>query len=306
MFDPFAIPTKYRQNVQIFKPTGSTNLTGLQSWQKPKGVSMVMMLAVSGGGGGGGGTAGAALTLRAGGGGGACSGVSRFICPAFVLPDELYVQVGQGGTGGASGANGTAGTNSLILSSKTNALPNIILASQVNAPGGGLAAGTGGTVPTVAVTQPIHTYGNWASIVGLVGGAGGSGAAGTTITAWAAIPFSPGAGGAGTAAIGTAFAGGAQTATALFDYGNQGYHPAGAGGICAGGVAGAKGNAGKQSTTPFFNSGGSGGGSSDAGAGGDGGNGGIGCGGGGGGAGVTGSAGRGGNGGPGIVIIISW
>jgi len=303
MFDQFGIPTKYRQNVQVFWPTGSTNLTGLQSWQKPKGVSMVFMLAVSGGGGGGGGTAGAALTLRSGGGGGACSGVSRFICPAFVLPDILYVQVGQGGTGGASGANGTAGTNSLILSSKTNALPNIILASQVNAPGGGLAAGTGGTVPTVAVTQPIHTYGNWASIVGLVGGAGGSGAAGTSITAWGAIPFSPGAGGAGTAAIGTTFAGGAQTATALFNYGNQGYYNTT---ICAGGVAGAGGNAGKLSTTPFYNSGGSGGGSSDAGAGGNGGKGGIGCGGGGGGAGVTGSAGRGGDGGPGIVIIIAW
>lgn len=306
MFDAFNLPNKYRQNVQIFNPTTSTNAQGYQSWYKPKGTSMTMMLAVSGGGGGGGGTAGAALTLRAGGGGGACSGVSRFICPNFVLPDVMYVQVGQGGTGGASGANGTAGTNSFILSAKTAVLPNIILASQVNAPGGGAAAGTGGTVPSVAVTQPIHTLGNWASIVGIVGAAGGSGAVGVTVTAWAAIPFSPGGGGAGTAAIGTTFAGGAQTATALFDYGSQGYHVAGAGGIVAGGVAGANGNAGRNSVTPFFNSGGSGGGSSDAGAGGIGGKGGIGCGGGGGGAGVTGQAGRGGNGGPGIVIIISW
>lgn len=304
--------TPYTGDVQVFLPTSAVNGQGYQEWRKPRGCSMVQMIVIAGGGGGGGGFTRTAGSAGGGGAGGACSGISRFICPATVLPDILYVQVGQGGQGGAASAAGTAGVNSYVLTSKTAVLPNIVCYSGVNAPGGGgagtgAAGGTGGTVPTIAVTQPWNALGEWFSTVGIVGGAGGAqtGAVGTSITAWAALPLSPGAGGAGCTT--TDFAGGAQTATALFDIGNQGYFPTTAGYVASGGTAAGTrvdGGGGQSKLTPFINSGGGGGGSNNSGQAGNGGNGGIGCGGGGGGAGATG--GKGGNGGPGIVIITSW
>lgn len=304
MFDFTNLPPRNKSNVQVFYATGSSNTNGYQSWYKPKGASMIAMITIAGGGGGAGGASGAPGTT--GGGGGACSGITRFIIPADFLPSVLYVQVGDGGQGGAGNAAGGAGTNSYILTSKTAVLPNIVCYSGVNAPGGGAVVGTGGAVPTIAVTQPINAMGNWFSFVGLVGGAGGSAAAGTTITAWAAMTMSPGAGGGGNSA-GTGQNGGSQTPTNLIDIGNQGYYPNSAGAIALGGVTGGaiNGGGGMSRITPFFNSGGAGGaGVNTGGTGGNGGSGGYGCGGGGGGASTTG--GRGGNGGDGLVIIISW
>lgn len=312
MLEMFGLPNRFRQDVQIFRATSQVNGQGYQVWTKPRGVSMAMMIAIGGGGGGGGGFTRTAGNAGGGGAGGACSGLGRFLCPAILLPDLLYLQVGAGGKGGVASANGNAGINSFILSSKTAVLPNIILSSGVNAPGGGTAgsgaaAGTGGTVPTVAATQPCHTWGQWFAIVGLVGVAGGTqtGAVGTDVTAWGTIPLSPGAGGAGS--LGSDFAGGNQTPTALLDFGNQGYFPAATGAIAKGGTAagaGVDGGGGVSKLTPFFNSGGSGGGSNNSGQAGHGGAGGFGCGGGGGGAGAT--AGMGGNGGDGLIMIFAW
>lgn len=273
---------------------------------------MVSMLALSSGGGGGGGFTRAAGNAGGGGAGGACSGVARFTCPANLLPDVLYVAVYAGGLGGAASANGSTGVNSLVLTSKTAASPNIVLSSGANPPGGGTAGtgaagGTGGTVPSVAATQPLHIWGQWAAIVGIVGGAGGAqtGAIGTNITAWAAITLSPGSGGAGCTT--TNFNGGDQRASALLDMGAQGYYLTGASGISPGGTgtgAAIDGGGGIRSITPFFNCGGTGGGSNNSAQAGNGGTGGYGCGGGGGGAGAT--AGAGGSGGDGLVIIYAW
>ena len=308
MLDQFLTTGKYKSNVQIFYATGSVNVQGFQKWNKPRGVSMVYMFTIAGGGGGGG-TANSAN--GGGGGGGACSGLVRFICPAIFLPDTLFVQVGDGGQGGIAGNSGGNGTNSYILTSSTAVLPNIVCYSGVNVPGGGIAgvaasAGTGGTVPTIAVTQPINSCGEWFALVGLVGAAGGFNATGTAVTAWAANSLSPGAGGGG-ATAGVDSDGGAQTATALLDIGNQGYYPTGAGNVAKGGTgtgAGINGSSGISRLTPFFNSGGAGAGSNSAATGGQGGHGGYGCGGGGGGGGTTG--GDGGGGGDGLVVIISW
>jgi len=306
------LPSRYKSNVKIFNPTTSTNLQGFQMWNKPRGTSMVEIICIAGGGGGGGGFTRTAGSAGGGGGGGACSGITRFVCPAIFLPDILYIQVGAGGQGGAASVAGTAGLNSYVLTSKTAVLPNIICYSGVNAPGGGgagtgAAAGSAGTVPTIAVTQPWNALGQWFSTVGLVGVVGGAqtGAVGTSITAWAANPLSPGAGGAGCTT--TDFAGGGQTVTALLDVGSFGYFPTGAGVLAAGGTgtgAAINGSSGVEKLMPFLNSGGAGGGSNNSGQAGHGGSGGYGCGGGGGGAGTTG--GRGGNGGDGLVIIISW
>ena len=315
MFDQsLTPPSRPGTDVRIYNPTGQTDLQGFQTWRKPQGAAMVFMITIAGGGGGGGGFSGAAASTVGGGGSGACSGTARFLVPAMFLPDVLYIQVGSGGPGGAAGAAGTVGRDSLILTSKTEAIPNIICRSGVNAPGGGgagtsTAGGAAGSVPTIAVTDPIHAMGQWFATVGLVGIIGGddAGAAGGNITAWAALPMSPGASGAGTA--GPNFAGGNQTATGTLDVGNQGYYTTATGSIAAGGAAGGagglrNGGSGIKRLTPFFNSGGAGGGTLDGSEGGYGGSGGYGCGGGGGAGGNPG--GEGGNGGDGLVVIISW
>lgn len=303
----------FRNDVQIFEYTGLSQ--AYQLWNKPRGVSMACMMAIAGGGGGGAGFTRTAGNAGGGGGGGACSGIARFIVPTILLPDVLYVRVGNGGLGGVPGVssgNGSAGNNSYVLTSKTAVLPNIVCYSGVNAPGGGGGGATGGagsagTVPTIAVTQPFNALGEWFAIVGLVGVAGGAqtGAAGTSVTAWGALPLSPGAGGAGCTT--TDFNGGAQTATALADFGASGQFNTGAGLVAAAGTgtgAAINGSSGVSMWKPFIQSGGAGGGSNNSGAAGMGGNGGIGCGGGGGGAGAT--AGKGGHGGPGLVVIVSW
>lgn len=309
--DDFHLPPRYRADTQIFYANCAVDQKGWQSWCKPKGVSMVMMLTIGGGGGGGGGFSKAAASSGSGGGGGACSGISRFIVPALLIPDILSVQVGSGGQGGAAGASGGAGINSYICTSRTAAasvvLPNILCYSNVNAPGGGSGGNSGssigGSVPTVAVIQPWNVLGWWLTTVGLVGGNGGAatGGAGGAITAWAAFPLTPGCGG-GAGVSPSDFAGGAITATATLEMGSQGFYT---GAFLAGGVTlGGNGNAGVKRVDPMMCTGGTGGGSNFAATAGDGAAAGYGCGGGGGGSGVTG--GRGGNGGDGLVIITSW
>lgn len=309
--DFFHIPPKYGADVKVYTATTGTNLMGFQTWQKPKGCSFIFMQAISGGGGGGGGFSRAAGNPGGGGGSGACSGIARFNCFANDLPDTLFIQVGMGGQGGAAGAAGGAGVNSLILTGRIANVPNIVLQSGVNAPGGGgggtgAAGGPAGTVPTIAVVQPYNVMGMWQANVGLVGIIGGAqtGAAGGSVTAWATIPFSPGGPGAGCTT--TNFAGGNINTTATFDAGNQGYYTSAGGGVAPGGTgigAQINGSSGVLRLLPFFNSGGAGGGSHNAGQAGHGGSGGYGCGGGGGGAGTTG--GMGGNGGSGLIKIIS-
>ena len=307
MFDGFGLPRKHTGHVSIYTQSSGTNGAGYQVWTKPRGASIVTMLCMSGGGGGGGGYTRTAGNPGGGGGGGACSGLVRFTCPAVFIPDTLYIQVGAGGQGGAASGNGVAGTHSYILFSKTAVLPNILLYSGINVPGGGFsgaagAAGNAGSVPSVAQTQPANTWGQWFGIVGVVGKSGGvhTGAAGGDATAtWAAIPTGPGAGGAGCTT--TDYDGGSVSATAATDFGSEGYYNVAIAAAGTGVGAAIDGSAGRMSLAPFFNSGGAGGGSNNSGQAGNGGNGGYGCGGGGGGAGTTG--GRGGNGGSGIVVI---
>lgn len=313
MLDVFGLPSKFRGDVQIFRPTVTgTSLVSSQAWHKPRGASMIFILCVGGGGGGGGGFTRTAGSAGGGGGGGACAGFAKLLMPAILTPDMLYIQVGDGGNGGTASGAGANGGISFVRLGKTDAAPSRFLYSNATAAiGGGAGAagngGAGGTIPGIAVAETPSSFGIFSAIVGIAGGVGGAqtGAVGTSITAWATLPQSPGAGGAGCTT--TNFDGGAQTATALLDMGSQGYYPTGAGGIAKAGTgtgAAIDGSSGETSLTPFFNAGGAGGGSNNSGQAGHGGAGGYGCGGGGGGAGTTG--GRGGNGGPGIVVIISW
>lgn len=316
------LPPGVNGDVQCFFSQNNA-ITQWQKWVKPRGVTMVYMIAIAGGGGGGGGFTRATTLAGGGGGGGACSGVVTALTPAIFLPDILSVSVGSGGLGATgSGVAGGNGTNSYIATgvglTAGSTIPNIILESGANAPGGGgagtgAAAGAAGTVPTISTAARIGSggiFGIQKFTVGLVGLAGGAqtGAAGAAVTAgWNVIPLTPGSGGGGVNTASTGFAGGALTIQAAMDLPDGAISPAA---ILAGGTAGSNvlvggnGNNGLQYWKPFLMTGGTGGGSADGQAGGQGGLGGIGCGGGGGGAGTTG--GRGGNGGPGFVAIISW
>lgn len=314
--DLFGLPPTFKGDVQIFHANNTSTITH-QPWIKPRGTSMTYMMAIAGGGGGGGGFSKASGAAGGGGGGGACSGIGKLIIPSFLLPDTLYVQVGQGGLGGAASTAGAAGTNSYIMFTPlVFSAANTLLSSGTNAPGGGGAGNatnpaTAGSIPTVAAIatlSPQLAIGMFTASVGLIGVTGGAvaGGVGSSVTAWSTLPMSPGAGGAGATGPGD-FNGGAQTANAALSITYLNW-PITAGAIAAGGTGGTTdahdGNAGVSLLSPFLQSGGSGGGSNVAGVAGDGGRGGIGCGGGGGGAGTTG--GRGGNGGNGLVAIFSW
>ena len=314
--DLFNIPSDLNADVQIFHANNQSTIN-FQQWIKPRGTSMVYMIAIGGGGGGGGGHQKASGTNGGGGGGGGCSGITRGILPSFFLPDSLYIQVGVGGLGGAASTAGGAGTSSHIMYSPlAYALQNSIISSGGTAAGGGGAglvgaAGAGGTAGTVAPAAPV-AFSQFLSNTGQSGGAGGAqtGANGSSITAFGSTLLSAGAGGAG--CVSTNFNGGGITAFAAFNHTIINF-PNTAGAVVAGGTGGTTaaniGGAGINFLNgPFLQSGGGGGGSNAAGTGataaGTGGKGGIGCGGGGGGAGVT--AGRGGNGGNGMVAIFSW
>lgn len=293
-------PSMTRCDVQLFT---SNNLNlNWQSWKKPRGVTMLSILAIAGGGGGGGGFTRTAGNPGGGGGGGACSGHSRLLIPAFFVPDTLYVQVGNGGLGGGPTVAGGNGTNSYVSFGRSATIPNPLIMSGANAPGGGGAGtagagGAAGNIPSIATILPPAGLGYWFGIAGLVGLGGGAqtGAVGASATAvWNNVLCGPGAGGAGCTT--TDFAGGAVTLQGTPDW------PALSlvGGLAAGG----NGNAGIQMYQPFGMTGGSGGGSNNSGQAGNGGKGGIGSGGGGGGAGATG--GKGGDGGNGLVLIVAW
>ncbi|CAB4143686.1 hypothetical protein UFOVP450_199 [uncultured Caudovirales phage] len=311
------LPPQFTGDVQMFNSMGTAN-TQYQTWNKPAGATMVYMWCVGGGGGGGGGFTRIAGANGGGGGGGASSGVASALFFAHHLPDVLRVSVGRGGPGGAANNAGTAGVGSFIsagvgLTAGTT-IPNLILQSNINQPGGGGAgatgaAGTAGTVPTITTQASI---GHWfySSIfykfqVGLVGLAGGNttvGTAGTVSNQFILNATGPGTGGGGQ--VGAAQnAGGAITLQAAFDGPDFALTPAAnyvPGGVTPGGA----GVDGITRYKPFLAFGGTGGGSSNLTAGGRGGKGGIGCGGGGGGAGTTG--GTGGDGGDGLVIIATW
>lgn len=298
-------------DVQVFYAAANA-IDQWQQWKKPKGCMMCYIVAIAGGGGGGGGHTAAAGNARGGGAGGACSGVATMLIEAMALPDILKVSVGLGGVGGAATQNGGNATNSYIATgvglTAGSAIPNIVLQSGINAPGGGTAGtgaagGTGGTVPSITTKGSlgwVGAYGIVTFTVGIVGAAGGSqaGAGGGSASAvFNTIPLTQGAGGAGT--TNTTTAGGTiqiqGTQMDLFDY--EVINPTGS-------VIDLSGPNGIQLFKPFIMTGGGGGSASNNSVGGRGGNGGIGCGGGGGAGGTTG--GRGGNGGNGIVIIISF
>jgi len=290
--------TDYR--TQIFYTSGT--------WRKPPGISMVFIGCVGAGGGGGGGFTRVSNQTGGAGGGGASGAIYNVIISAALIPDELFITVGEGGQGGVTQSGGTSGGVTYVEAYKDGGANFVIARATGGGAGGGSAssggAGTAGTnAVSAAANQKLSTTGVFTSIAGQSGTAGAPGGNATAVTYGSGTLLCGGAGAGGSSNTNTAGTGGAITGVATFI-------PT----IAGGRPGGSNGNVGMQRITvdTFVSMGGSGGGgngntSVNSGNGGNGGNGNIGSGGGGGGTGTsTGVGGAGGNGGNGMVIIVCY
>lgn len=267
-------------------------------WSKPRNCKNVGIIAVGGGGAGGGaGSVGTTGTFRRGAAGGSAGGVVTGYLPGLIVPQNLYIYVGQGGT--ASTANGGSGVITRI-----NYAPSLVAETNANifSAGGGPGGASAGNNPG----GPGNTIRNGILRGFLVStvGRGILQGQGTSTTSIARVERSP----------------------VFFITGGQGggcidaTNVAGPGGEWGSrppmwteysGTSLTDGERGKDGDVVWVNDwlfnarGGTGGNANSAGIGGAGGTGGIGCGGGGAGAGSS-SIAVGGAGGDGIVIIITW
>jgi hypothetical protein len=303
---------------EVFYLEGSVSTLGTdwQTWEKPRGKTMIDILLVGSGGNGGAGAIGAASTA-AGGGGGGSGGQTRLTMPLTALPDRLYLSL----------ASAPAVTSYISIGIKLTAgagIPtsNEILITATGGVSGGNAAG--GTAGALGTAGGVATVGNmplgWAftttfpstvtALAGQAGIIGATTAAGGALTLpLTGLLVTGGAGGAGVGnAASTGSAGGALTGAGVF--------PTIPGGTAAGSQTarpGNGGNGGRYIPGLIYGRGGAGGGSTggnSTGAGlvqASGGNGAPGCGGGGSGGAFTGSvAGVVGRGGPAFCLITVW
>ena len=287
-------------NTQYFYNTGPN---AWQVWRKTPNASTVVIFCLGGGGGGGGGESDAGINTKNGGGGGGSASYTTATFPAYLLPDELFINVGSGGTGGLSNANSLdSATLSYVSINSNSKIPQdcVCVSGTVTAKGGLGASlttgGAGGTIatPSMAYFLKLSTY---YAVAGMNGANGTVNGIGVSVTGLVSAVTCPGAGGGGGAAGTGGFAGGTVTGQGLCNY-----IIAPGSGIT--GANGTNGNDGVFMMKPFCTLGGSGGGGSGANGGGKGGNGSFGSGGGGGGGGTSPGGGAGGNGGDGLVIIV--
>jgi hypothetical protein len=326
MLDFFDLPTNQKTDQKIY----TTSSGGFQTWQKPRGINLIDIFILGAGGGGGAGAVSAGGAF--GGGGGASGNQYHCLFPAYCLPDELYVYVGQGGSGGiysgsVAATSGTASYVSIWPAATANFIVGIAsfgffgAAGVTNSSGVGGSASAADTIGAAALAGlGISLCAVTAGNISIAGQAGGSaGATPTFLLPTTGLRVTGGtAGGIGAtstvapkdpAALPT-------TTTGIFPT-----LPAGASGVnSAGQVNGGNGSNGIaiRNLNYFYGGTGGGGGGYQSGGpygfGGKGGDGAYGCGGGGGGGiysatltnGVTAQPGNGGKGGDGLVIITCW
>lgn len=316
LFGDFGLPTKTDMDVQVFNANTFVDQKGLQKWSKPRRASMHYMICLGPGAGGGGGGSGTSVQARGGGGGGSSGSLAKLFIPSILVPDELYIQVPDGGQGGSPANFGTNGLQAWIgFNNKSKAATSpmgVLLISDNNgpstggSPGGVGSAGAGGGAGTVAQNTGWATWGIHSANVGIAGTGAGSqtGADGVNQTSFGtgnSLQVTGGCGGGGCTSAN--FNGGSVAISGGLDWGMGINYPS-TSSVPGGTPTTLHGSPGIKRIHPFINTGGGGGAALFSAVGGNGGNGGYGCGGGGGGAGTTG--GRGGNGGPGLVIIYSW
>lgn len=310
MLDLSHIPDTPGIDIQKFYGSVGTTLTEWQTWRKPRGCKFVYMIGVGGGSSGGCGV-NTSTTSGGGAGGGSGSQTSLYI-PAFLLPDILYIQAGQGGAPqNTSGVIGAAGTSTLVAYepyTATTARMTVLFANPGAVTGTAATTTAGGAAGTAAASATISDMilagkGRYTFFAGMPGAAGGSSTGtGSSVTlSTSGLMVSGGSGGAGD---------GANSGGNITGITGSPYLPTVSGGIAASGST--PGKNGSSFIAPYFlmNYGGSGGGGGNTTAGGTagaGGNASPGCGGGGsGGATTTNPTVLSGAGGPGFVYIFSW
>lgn len=149
---PINYPTPQNANVQIFTaqaPAGVTRFN--QTWIKPQGASFVWFTLI------GGGQAGSAGDATGGGSG----AVTNFMCPAFLIPDELSIVVGNGGAGSAGASGGATG----VYYQQKDGSGYVLL--QANPGGGGTFAGG-----TASTSNYFSAMGFFQSVAGQNGSGG--------------------------------------------------------------------------------------------------------------------------------------
>lgn len=308
--DAYGLPVSPQFDRSVFNGTAQTAGTSWQTYIIPSGKSMLSIFMLGGGGGGGSGVVGANSTA-AGGGGGGSGGQTIIEIPTALLPQRLYVSVGQAKTG--AGIASYVSTFPGIATS--NHVVGIANGGGAGGNGAGATAGAAGAAGAIATNATMPLGWAWSKLAlagqaGIIGGttvAGGALAYPTT-----GLRCTGGVGGGGLpAAATTGTAGGAITAIATPSF------FIGAAGGAAQATATSPANPGTHGfmiqEAGFFFQGGTGGGSTHGTATGGGlvqapgGNGAIGSGGGGMGGALTGSTAASlSYGGPGIVIITAY
>ena len=296
MEDIFHLPNN--NNTQYFYNIGPN---AWQPWRKNPNASTVVIFCLGGGGSGAGGESQAFGNTKNGGGAGGSAAYVTATFPAYLLPDELYVNVASGGTGGIPNTAGGVGALSYVsIKSNSKSPQDCVCVSGTAGAGSGaggtlVTGGVGGTIvtPTMANFLRLSTY---YAVSGLTGAAGTLNGVGISVNALTSNVTSQGAGGGGAGGGTAGFLGGSVNGQGLCNYTILG-------GSAFTNANGTNGGDGVFVDKPFCSFGGAGGGGTGINTGGNGGNGSFGSGGGGGGGGAPG--GSGGNGGPGLVIIVS-
>jgi hypothetical protein len=225
MIDYFNIATNI--DTQVFFATGistgsSTVTSGSwQTWTKPRNATFVFITAI-GGGGGGGCAFNDGVNFNGGGGGGSAA-IAKGIFPANLIPDVLYIKVGEGGAGSAGGGNGISGNPgqlSYICVQPTSSYDdtqirnsNILLLSGIspatvgaNASSGGGGSGGSGGANVSENSLPLFSLGIVQGFAGTTGTNGGTGTG--AITAITPTTITTGGGGGAGGASGATVLGG--------------------------------------------------------------------------------------------------
>jgi len=184
---PINYPTPQGANVQIFRGGDiQTSQSGTRDWVKPQGASFVFFTLIGAGGGGGGSCFNTTDPLLYYGGGGASGNVTNFMCPAFLMPDQLKIRIGNGGNGGGSGTDNSTGTagasgqSTQVLYQQKNNLGYELLIASGGGGGQGASAGAstnggGGNNAAANDGGPMTAAGFYKSTAGQDGLNGGNG-----------------------------------------------------------------------------------------------------------------------------------
>lgn len=263
----------------FMQPTSGSEV---HTWTKPAGCNFVYMVGVGGGSGGQGGLAN--ITTGSGSAGGNSGVISTLLVPSFLIPDTLFIKVGNGTPGGViSGGLSTAANPTIISAYRVASATEYLLFAT-----GATRSGPGVSPASPITNSTLGSIGIYKSFAGVQGNSTGN----QTLTNYLS----------GGAAGGSNNSGIERVGFSILSNINQ---PSTITIVQAGLAGGGKGGDGIQlGGKRFAFSGGAGGGSSITAQGGGGGDGELGCGGGGGAPGVTGGAG--GKGGDGFALIISY